>query len=378
MVISPSDLQTETSVTISNISAPLDLFGRQVQFQQITQALALDRDVLIAGVPGSGRRTLVRRAAAAVGAKMIEVDCIRATDSKRFVQLLCEGISQGCKSPESIALLHKWVEEEKDLFSLKEDGKSIKLRQSETVEQLWQAFKSLLCLPHRLATSLDKRVVLILYGFSHIRAWDRQGEWETLLREEIKRQTAVSYVLVATIAETSHPTEAIGKNLEIIQLTPVANEVVAAWAQEVLNQEGLAFDPRSQALDTFLDAVQGHIADATALIGRLRAVRVSQKLIGNAEIEQAIQALLADLSTTFESLLVLLPPSQAQLLESLALDPTDKPQSRDYISKHCLCRGGSLQGAIAGLQHKGLIYGSELDYRLALPLFALWIRQRLS
>jgi len=30
------------------------------------------------------------------------------------------------------------------------------------------------------------------------------------------------------------------------------------------------------------------------------------------------------------------------------------------------------------LQHKGLIYGSEQGYRLALPLFALWLRQRLS
>ena len=80
----------------------------------------------------------------------------------------------------------------------------------------------------------------------------------------------------------------------------------------------------------------------------------------------------------FESLLVLLPSSQAQLLESLALDPTDKPQSREYITKHHLSRGGSLQGAIAGLQHKGLIYGSELGYKLALPLFGLWIRKRLS
>jgi hypothetical protein len=62
----------------------------------------------------------------------------------------------------------------------------------------------------------------------------------------------------------------------------------------------------------------------------------------------------------------------------LALDPTNKPQSRDYINKHHLSRGGSLQGAIAGLQHKGLIYGAELNYRIALPLFALWIRQRLS
>ena len=34
--------------------------------------------------------------------------------------------------------------------------------------------------------------------------------------------------------------------------------------------------------------------------------------------------------------------------------------------------------AIAGLQNKGLIYVSEQGYRLALPLFALWLRQRLS
>ena len=36
--------------------------------------------------------------------------------------------------------------------------------------------------------------------------------------------------------------------------------------------------------------------------------------------------------------------------------------------KHYLSRGGSLQGAIARLQHKGLIYGSEQGYWLALPL----------
>lgn len=378
MVLSPNGIFRQTMAIATDIAAPLDLFGRQKQFKRITQAFALDRDVLIAGVPGSGRRTLVKRAAAAVEAKTIEVDCIRATDSQRFLQLLCEGINQGCKSPEAIALLNEWVKEEKELFSLKKDGKSIKLVQIEKKERLWHAFKTLLCLPHHLATSLNKRVVLSLHGFPHIRAWDRHEEWETYLRSEIERQTTVSYALVATIAETSHPTEAIGKNLEIIQLNPVSNEVVAAWAQQVLHQEGLAFDPRSQSIETFLDAVQGHIGDAVSLMRRLQSLQTSNRLIGDAEIEQVIKGLLEDLSTTFESLLVLLPPSQAQVLESLALDPTDKPQSRDYISKHSLCRGGSLQGAIAGLQHKGLIYGAELDYRPALPLFALWIRQRLS
>ncbi|WRH64994.1 MAG: hypothetical protein RSE13_13485 [Planktothrix sp. GU0601_MAG3] len=41
---------------IAELAAPLETFGRQRQFQQVTQALADDRDLLIAGVPGSGRR----------------------------------------------------------------------------------------------------------------------------------------------------------------------------------------------------------------------------------------------------------------------------------------------------------------------------------
>ncbi|MBD0345596.1 MAG: ATP-binding protein, partial [Coleofasciculus sp. Co-bin14] len=142
--------------------------------------------------------------------------------------------------------------------------------------------------------------------------------------------------------------------------------------------EGLTFDPRSQALELFVNAVQGHLGDASALVRRLKSVRVSDGLIRDWHVEQAIQELLADLSMVFESLLMLLPANQAHLLESLALDPTDKPQSRDYIHKHYLSRGGSLQGALMGLQHKGLIYGSEQRYRLALPLLALWIRQRLT
>jgi hypothetical protein len=202
--------------------------------------------------------------------------------------------------------------------------------------------------------------------------------WETFLRNEIQRQTQVSYVLVATIAETSlHPDEP-GNNLEIVQLAPLSDDVVAAWVQAVLHGEGLTFDPRSQALELFVNAVQGHLGDASALVRRLKSVRASDGLIRNEHVQQAIQELLADLSMVFESLLMLLPANQTHLLESLALDPTDKPQSRDYIHKHYLSRGGSLQGAIAGLQHKGLIYGVEQGYRLALPLFALWLRQRLS
>jgi hypothetical protein len=352
-------------VNLVDVSAPFELVGRQAQFQRITQVLARDGDLLIVGVPGSGRRTLVRRAAQEVGAAIVEVDCIRVTDGQRFVQLLCESIDQTFQSAATQAQMQEWIANEAmELFVLNSEGSSrqrLKPMRTESPEQQWRAFEALLHLLQQLAELLDGRVVLILQSFPHIRSWDRTRVWETFLRKEIERHTQVSYVLVATIAETSlHPDEP-GNSLETVQLAPLSDDVVAAWVQAL-----------------FVNAVQGHLGDASALVRRLKSVRVSDGLIRDWHVQQAIQELLADLSMVFESLLMLLPANQVHLLESLAVDPTDKPQSRDYIHKHYLSRGGSLQGAIAGLQHKGLIYGSEQGYRLALPLYALWIRQRLS
>lgn len=363
-------------------SAPFQLIGRQAQFQRITQILASDGDLLIVGVPGSGRRTLVRRAAKDVGATILEVDCIRATDGQRFLQLLCESIDQSFQSATAQVLMREWIDTEAaGLFVLNNDTNNrqrLRLVVPDSPEPLWRSYETLLHLLELLAESLGERVALILQSFPHIRSWDKQRVWETFLRTELNRQTHVSYVLVATIAETSTHPEETDSSLEIVQLAPLSNDVVAAWVQDVLHIKGLTFDPRSQALELFLNAVQGHLGDASALVRRLKSVQVADGLIRDAHVQQAIQELLSDLSMVFESLLMLLPANQAHLLESLALDPTDKPQSRDYIHKHGLSRGGSLQGAIAGLQHKGLIYGSEQGYRLALPILALWLRQKLS
>lgn len=374
--------QDAKEMNLLDISAPFQLVGRQGQFQRITQVLARDGNLLIVGVPGSGRRTLVRRAAGEVGVKILEVDCIRVTDGQRFVQLLCESVNQTFSSAKAQTLMAKWIKGQvTELFVLKKERggrQQLKPVRVKNQEQQWRAFEGFLELLQELTKSLGERVVLILESFPHIRSWDRHGVWEKFLRKEIECQTQVSYVLVATIAEASiHPGEP-GNHLEVVQLAPLADDVVAAWATAVLHAERLTFDPRSPALEIFVKAVQGHLGDASALVRRLKSVRVTDGLISDGHVRQAIQELLADLSIVFESLLMLLPANQAHLLESLALDPTDKPQSRDYIHKHYLSRGGSLQGAIAGLQHKGLIYGSEHGYRLALPLFALWLRQRLS
>ncbi|MCV3212735.1 ATP-binding protein [Plectonema radiosum NIES-515] len=354
------------------MSTSLELIGRSAEFQRIVEALAEDGDLLIVGVPGSGRRTLVRGAAEAVKAIVLEVDCIRATDGERFLQLLAETISQSFEAAEINAWLDKTARE---LFAFHPQDGKLKLLRSLNQKQLWQAFEILISLPQQLVTGSEQRVILILQSFPHIRSWDRNNLWEATLRREIKRQDKVSYILIATIGETSNQTD---YPLETVQLAPIANDVLALWTREILQTEELTFDSRSKALQLFINAVQGHIGDAMALIRRLKILRRSDGMITEQEVEQAISGLLKDLSITFESLLMLLPANQVHLLECLAIDPTDKPQRREYIQKHGLSRGGSLQGALTGLQHKGLIYDAEHGYKLALPLLALWLHQRLS
>lgn len=382
-----------------NLTVPLELIGRSAEFQRMIGILTDDGDILIAGVPGCGRRTLARGAAKEVGAKILEVDCIRATDGTRFLQIIADAIA----TEFDLNLIKDWVETQGKEFFLVDVVASIKvaeetaetpgnqeeqalkslavgklrLKRGLNSEQLWQAFDLLIKLPQQLIFPSDQRVVLILHSFPHIRSWDKGGQWEAKLRSEINQQTHVSYVLIATIAEINNQQEFNDHPLEVVELFPLGRDTIAVWAREILHAANLTFEPRSPALSIFCDAVQGHIGDALVLIRRLQNARSHNGIITEQDVKLAIETTLKDLSTVFESMLILLPPNQVHLLEALACDPTEKPQSKEYIQKHGLSRGGSLQGALTGLQHKGLIYGAEQKYQLALPLLALWLRQSL-
>jgi len=403
---------------IGNLFTPQTLVGRKAELQQVSQILAADGDLMLAGVPGSGRRTLVRCAAKAVGAKIIEIDCLRAIDSSRFLQLLAEGILQTFQTPADLALIQRWSIDQP--ITLEESLNRSINRQTRLVWQpsldTWNLFQRLLTLPQVLAEGLNCRVVMLFQNFPHIRSWDRTEKWQSYLRQEIQRQSRVSYALIATVADSwvQH------SNMQVVLLGPLNQEDIADWVVTTMARENLQFAPESAALQLFLNYVQGHIGDAIALAQRLwlnhRALGLSienwavlpekanppvglpEAVCGNAtrdlqtaayrtqtvshidshHVHRSALALVADLSLTFESLILLLPPSQVRVLESLALDPTDSPHSREYIQKHQLSRGGGLQGALASLEQKGLVYGSEYGYRITMPFLALWLKHRLA
>ncbi|HEY9626351.1 MAG TPA: ATP-binding protein [Coleofasciculaceae cyanobacterium] len=362
--------------------------SHQHELQQISQILAQDGDLLVVGAPGIGRRSLIRAAAQQVGARMVEIDFLRTTNADRFLRLLADGVTDAFADSDELALIQDWSQEH--AIVLEQSLPKARLVWQATSAQSWTLFRTLLSLPQILAERLNCRVVIVFQNFPHIRSWDRTGEWEDYLRQEIQRQSRVSYALISTIAEPW-----MQGNLKLITLAPIDEDDLKAWLVSTMASQGMQFDP--QALERFLSYVQGHLGDAIALARRVwldHAAAVSGKgnqksiglqtapglesLIYAEDVHQSALSLTEDLSITFESLILLLPPSQVRVLESLALDPTDKPHARDYIQKHQLSRGGGLQGALSSLEQKGLVYGAKFGYRITMPLLAFWLKQRLS
>lgn len=357
--------------------SPQPLIGRQAELQQVIQILQEDGDLLLTGVPGSGRHTLIRTAAEQVRARVLQIDCFRATNAARFLELLAEGLLDLFASPSELRLIQRWSTDQPIVLELSSTRRA-RFTWHTTGNAEWTLFQLLLSLPQAMAEWLDCRVVLVFQNFPHIRSWDKQGQWETYLQQEIQRQSRVSYTLVATV-----PEDWISDvDLEVITLGPLSPEDLKPWVAEQMGQQGLQFETSGQTFNLFYSAVQGHPAGAVRLAHRIWldhcALQQSGTFIEPHHVHRSTLALIEDLSVTFESLILLLPPSQVRVLESLALDPTDSPHARDYIKKHQLSRGGGLQGALAGLEQKGLLYGAQYGYRIAMPFLAFWLKHRLA
>src|SRR5512139_4085702 len=93
---------------VNSLFNPQRLVGRETELEQIHRILTEDGDFLLVGAPGIGRRTLIRAAAQKVGARVLEIDCLRTTDANRFLRLLSDSLLEVFSNPKELALIQQW------------------------------------------------------------------------------------------------------------------------------------------------------------------------------------------------------------------------------------------------------------------------------
>jgi hypothetical protein len=270
--------------------------------------LRSDSDFVVTGVPGIGRRTLIRTAAKQEGCRSLEIDFLRCRNAGQFLRFLADGLTSAFSEPDELARIQQWSLNQ-PLTLDQTLSSQARLVWPKTVGKEWPLFEGLLALPQQLAEWFNCQVVIMFYNFPHIRSWDRQGKWETYLRQEIQQQSRVSYALVATVAEpwmyaSQHP---------VIALAPLSDSELQPWIISSMATAGLKFDPESEALELFLSYVQGHVKDALTLAQRIwldcsAVAQPSPDLIQAHQVHSSMLSLVQDMSVTFEALLIAAAP----------------------------------------------------------------------
>ncbi len=87
---------------------PSKLVGRSHELEQLVQILVARENCFLTGVPGSGRRFLIRAAAQKINARLLEIDCLRATSAKQLLRLYADRIMATFKDKNALTLIQEW------------------------------------------------------------------------------------------------------------------------------------------------------------------------------------------------------------------------------------------------------------------------------
>jgi hypothetical protein len=352
---------------------------------EVIDAIRKDKDFILCGTIASGSKIFIRSVVSDLQSEIsfMDFDCMQLQNESRFLEVFYSEI---------IALLKK-----KKINS--EIINEIPVHNLHKNEILSSASKILEILNDHLKL-LGEKLVLIFSNCSYIEKWSDKknrinliNNWRMFLNQ-INAIDNISYVLVATYGELDELSDIYNpknvKNIEetTIPLKPLDEKNLKVWLLSLLKSHNIDFkdDSKNDPIESFLRIVDGSFYDSLSLIRRLNVLYLPKNddsksvVIDKDKIDNACVEIIKDLSIYFENLLLSLPATQAQLLCSLALEPTDKPHQSKYTTKYGLTSGGSIQSAISSLNRKGLIHKpehtSDFKYRVSLPLLSIWIRKQ--
>lgn len=245
-----------------------------------------------------------------------------------------------------------------------------------------QALRGLLRVPQKLAEgSPADRILLVLDEFGELN--NVPGEPDAAMRSIFQDSPDVSFIFMgskgslmnALFSDRRRPFYNFGRRMRLGRL---AYGELGDFVEDRFRAAGIQMG--AAASDLLLDLAQGHPYRAQQI-----AFHAFELACGEAQAPADEETVLAakgraldETAAEFRAILDGMSPNQRAVYVATCREPTTEPTSRDYLRRHGIRSTGSVRSALRALADVGEIEAEAGVPQPTDPLFAAWVRERMS
>ncbi len=228
----------------------------------------------------------------------------------------------------------------------------------------------------RYIASLDREIYIAIDEFQQITQYAERGA-EALLRSEIQFVPQAHFIfsgsskhlMTEMFASSKRP---FYQSTQVMEIGTIGQEVYREWASQFFtaNHWTLA----AEVFDHLYATFEGHTWYVQSVLNRL--YQRAHPITAAAEVDQCIQQILDEQTTTFQTMLSLLPDRQVALLRAIAQEGSvSNPTKGDFIARHRLKAASSVSTALKSLTEKEVVYQAPGSYSVYDRFLSLWLRR---
>jgi hypothetical protein len=345
---------------------------RNQELKTILEAIRSGENLLLYSPRRLGKSSLLKEALRRVQKERIcvYVDLWECLTESEIAEKLASGIINATYSTleKAGSALKEFITSARPLITLEPDGGiGLKLDFFEQEKTL----KETLAMIESIAERKKKKAVVVLDECQVIAEFERH-RIEKIFRTVIQQQRMVSYlfsgskqhVLQAMVNQKTRP---FYRQLRPMTLGLIPIDAFTPFIKKGFSQVGTIDDSTIAAIYRY---GQGNPQRTQQLCHFLYVKAKEHAHLSPEVVDAVVVALCLDLDTEFEDEVDgIKNKRQRMILKALAIDPTGRPLSSEFLQRYTLGPASSVQTALKGLIEKGIL---DEQYEFVDPLFKAW------
>jgi hypothetical protein len=358
---------------------------RTREIRELMSDLSRGQNVIIFSPRRFGKTSLILEILdrlKAQGVVTVYVDLYRVTSKGKFLGTMAKAIAKGYTGK-----IEQIVRDLKNLLPRVIPKVVVKTEDAPEIEFSYDMqvdadtlLDDLLEAVSRRVEKSDGRAVVVFDEFQELTTWD-DGEVERAMRSHFQLHERVAYVFMGSkqhlmtdiFRNKNRPFYRFGKHFPLGKI-PV--EEFATFILQKFHDGGFVIG--EAAVLKILTQTEAHPYYTQLLCNVLWDRCHDTKQITQEAVEEAVEEVIDRESHAYNMIWDHLPIMAKRLLEAMAVDPSSRIYSAEFLARHHLGPPSSLQRAIGRLQREEIIEREDDTYMFTDIFFKRWIERRVE